>query len=176
MNTSTSGIRLTDAILAVALSAIAVLLGLEDIRATPSAAKDLAHSIDSHSWLIIPVFLASTIPVLWRRSGATVVTAIALVAMTAHLFAFGWVVRCGLGLPLAFVLAYSVGALEDRARGILGLALVFALEFVVLVKDSAAGLGIIGYTVAIAAVFYGAGVFVRSRASQGGAAPTHAGT
>jgi 4-amino-4-deoxy-L-arabinose transferase-like glycosyltransferase len=99
---------------------------------------------------------------MWAVLGVTAA------ALAAHDVAFGWVVRCGAGLPLAFALAYSVGRLmSDRKQSYAGLAAVIAIQFLVLAWDSAAGLPIIPFTAVISAAFWGAGLYVQKRAQRG---------
>ena len=84
-----------------------------------------------------------------------------------HDIAFGWVVRCGAGLPLSFALAYAVGRLmTDRRQSYFGLAAVVAIQFLVLVIDSEAGLGVIPFTAVIAAGFWGVGLYVQKRSQK----------
>ena len=75
----------------------------------------MVHLTSSRSPWMIPVFLGATIPVLWWRRSVIAVTVVALAVMTLHDVLFGWVTRCGAGLPLAFVLAF-LGALGVRAH------------------------------------------------------------
>ena len=88
-------------------------------------------------------------------------------ALAVHDIAFGWVVRCGAGLPLAFALAYAVGRLmTDRKQSYYGLAAVIAIQFLVLVRDSAAGLGVLPFTAVISAAFWGVGLYLLKRSQR----------
>ncbi len=119
---------------------------------------------------MIPVFLVATVPVLFRRANMIAVILVAAAAMAVHVAAFGWVVRCGAGLPLAIVLAYSAGKLiSDRTQSIVAMVLTIGVQYLVLVKDSAAGLGILPVTALAGAAAWGIGWYVRSRTST---APT----
>ena len=106
------GIRPVDWVLAGALTALGVWLMvenalIEDARVTPAIADGtMIHEMTSHSWAMVPVFALATVPVLWWRRNVITVTSIAVVVMVLHDLLFGWVTRCGAGLPLAFVLAY----------------------------------------------------------------------
>ncbi len=159
MNKIFEGVRIGDYALAALLTALGVVLMLENINAGPG--EDIR--IDSHSWLLIPVIAATSVPILWRRRNILAVCAVTAAAYAVHVLAFGWVVRCGVGLPLSLALAYSVGRLTDRAQALAGLAAVIGIQFIVLVKDSAAGLAIIPVTALIAAAVWGAGMWVRKR-------------
>ena len=74
------------------------------------------------------------------------VLVVTAVALAVNVLAFGWLVRCGAGLPLAFALAYSAGRLISGRASWLGLAAATGIQFLVLVRDSAAGLEIIPVT------------------------------
>ena len=165
------GIRPLDYALAAAMTALGVLLMVENMHGSTDGTR-----IDSTTWVLIPVFAAVTVPILWRRVNLWAVLAVTAAALAAHDVAFGWGVRCGAGLPLAFALAYSVGRLmTDRRQSYWGLVAVVGIQFLVLVRDSAAGLGIIAFTAVISAAFWGAGLYLQKRArstiAAGAAAP-----
>src|SRR5689334_16379035 len=113
------GVKPRDWLLAGALTLLGAVLMVENVIADDAGvAREVArgameHPLDSHSWWMLPVFAAATVPVLWWRRSALAVTAVALAALVAHDLLFGWVTRCGAGLPLAFVLGF-LGALDYR--------------------------------------------------------------
>jgi hypothetical protein len=153
------GVRPLDYVLAAALTALGIILMVGNMHST-----DANTRIDSTSAVMIPIFAAATLPILWRRTNLWAVLGVTAVALAVHDVAFGWVVRCGAGLPLAFALAYAVGRLmTDRKQSYFGLAAVAAIQFLVLVTDSAAGLGIIPFTIAISAAFWGVGLYLQKR-------------
>ncbi len=160
-------IRPMDVVLAVLLSGLGVWLMLENMAGSEGT------RVDSTSWLLIPVFLLATVPVLFRRVNMLAVILVCAAAMAIHVAAFGWLVRCGAGLPLAFVLAYSAGRLiGDRAQSVVAMLLTIGVQYLVLVKDSAAGLGALPFTALIGAAAWGIGLYVRSRSvTQSGDAP-----
>ncbi len=159
MNSILRGIRPLDYLLAAGLTALGVVLMLANINGSNDGTR-----VDSTSWVMIPVFAAATVPILWRRRNLWAVLGATAAALVVHDVAFGWVVRCGAGLPLAFALAYSVGRLMvDRRQSYSALAAVIGLQFLVLVHDSAAGLGIIPFTAVISAAFWGAGLYLQKR-------------
>lgn len=158
MNKIFRDVRPLDYLLAAALTALGVVLMLEDMKGSS------VTRIDSTSWALIPVFAAATVPILWRRRNLWAVLGVTAAALVVHNIAFGWDVRCGAGLPLAFALAYSVGRLmTDRLQSYAGLAAVFGIQVLVLFHDSAAGLGISPFTAVISAAFWGAGLYVQKR-------------
>jgi hypothetical protein len=151
-------IRPMDVVLAVLLSGLGVWLMLENM-----AGSDKTR-IDSTSWLLIPVFLLATLPILFRRANMIAVILVTAAAMAVHVAAFGWLVRCGAGLPLAIVLAYSAGKLiTDRTQSVVAMVLAIGVQYLVLVKDSVAGLEVLPVTALIGAAAWGIGLYVRSR-------------
>jgi hypothetical protein len=162
MNSILRGVRPLDYVLAAALTALGVVLMVANM-----GGPDGSTRIDSTSWVMIPVFAAATLPILWRRTNLWAVLGVTAAALGVHDIAFGWVIRCGAGLPLAFALAYAVGRLmTDRRQSFYGLGAVVVIQFLVLVTDSAAGLGIIPFTAVISAGFWGVGRYVQKRSQK----------
>jgi hypothetical protein len=159
-------VRPMDAVLAIALSVAGVLLMVMNINADVSDTKDLEHAITNQSWLMLPVFLGATIPELWRRRNVLAVALASTVVIGAHLLSFDWVVRCGVALPLSFVLAYSVGKLAHKRESYAGIAVVIVGQTLSLVKDSAAGLEILPFTAVIALAAWGVGLYVRQETAK----------
>jgi hypothetical protein len=162
------GVRKGDVVLAVLLTTLGVLMMVEDVL----SGTDAGVRIDSRSWLNVPVFAAAFLPILWRRRGMLAVCLGTAAALAVHVLAFGWTVRCGAGLPLSFALAYGVGRLTAHRQSAAGLVAVIGVQFLVLSKDSAAGLGIIPVTAAIAVATWGVGIWVARRAARGSSVPT----
>jgi hypothetical protein len=156
------GVRKGDVALAVGTTALGVAQMTENMLAGP----DADVRIDSHSWLLLPVFAAATLPILWRRRSMPAVLAVTAAALAVHVLAFGSLVRCGAGLPLAFALAYGAGRLMAGRASWLGLAAAIGIQFLVLVRDTAAGLEIIPVTALMGAAAWGVGVWLRQRAAR----------
>ena len=166
------GIRPLDYVLAAVMVALAFYIAYQDVATETSA--DVAHPLDSHSVLIIPVFVLAALPILWRRRGVLPAIAVSFVVVAGSVVAFGWVTRCGFGLPLSIAFAYAVarfaGGRQNQLLGVVGVA---ALQVVILVKDaSTGGLGALALSLPVAALFYGVGFFVRSRSAKRVAEPT----
>lgn len=156
-------VRPMDYLLTGALVIVAMLLGLADVNS--STTDDVAHAIDSQSTWIIPMFVLAALPVLLRRSAIVPVIWGSAAVMGAGVLMFDWIVRCGFGLPLSFVLAYSLGRFA-KGRSELGVGLVglVALQLAVLIKDAATdGPGIMPVTLLIAIALTGVGLFVHNR-------------
>jgi hypothetical protein len=157
------GVRPLDYVLAAAMTVLGIILMRENMHGQGTSKT----RIDSTTWVMIPVFLAATLPILWRRVNLWAVLGVIAAALVVHDIAFGWVVRCGAGLPLAFALSYAVGRLiTDRKQSYWALAATFAIQFLVLVRDSAAGLGVMPFTVVIAIAFWGVGLYVQTRSRR----------
>jgi signal transduction histidine kinase len=152
------GVRPIDTVVVACLVALGVVLMVMDI-----GSDDPTTRIDSHSWWLLPVFLAAVVPVLWWRRNLIAVVGVSVVVMTAHDLLFGHLVRCGAALPLVFVLAFLCGLGYDRRRSLLGLALVALLTAAVLAVDSAAGPGLIPLALLVTTVIWGIGGAARSR-------------
>lgn len=166
------GIRPLDYVLAGLLVVIAALIGLENVNAGPDA--DVAHALDSHSALMVPVFMIAALPILWRRRNILAAIAVSFVVVAASVPLFGWVTRCGFALPLSLAMAYAVarfaGSRQDHLIGLVG---ILALQVVTLVKDSSTGgLSALAFSAPVALLVYGIGWFVQSRAAKTAHAPT----
>lgn len=146
------GVRPLDAGVAGVLCALGVVLMLANVLGTEDDVR-----IDSHSWLVLPVFLAATLPVFWWRRGLAGALAVSCLAMAVHVVAFGALVRCGAGLPLAFVYAFLAGITDERTQRWLTLALTGLLATLVLVRDTAAGVGLLPVVLVVCAGLFGTG-------------------
>jgi signal transduction histidine kinase len=164
-----TGIKFRDWLLAGALTALGVLLMILDITTSNAEmARQIidgsaVHLLDSHSPWMIPVFAAATIPVLWWRRGVLAVTGVAIAAMIVHDVLFGWVTRCGAGLPLVFVLGF-LGALQyERAKAWLACGLAALLTTAVLVVDATTGPEPLALALPILLIVFGIGRAARHR-------------
>jgi hypothetical protein len=165
------GIRPLDYVLAAVMVALAALIGVENV--TAGADADLAHSLDSQSPLIVPVFVAAALPILWRRRGILAAIGVSFVIVAASVPAFGWITRCGFALPLSFAMAYAVARFAgSKQNQVVGLVGILALQVVTLMKDaSTGGLDALVLSVPVAALFYGVGYVVQTRAEKTAAEP-----
>jgi hypothetical protein len=160
-----NGIKPTDWILAALMTVAGAFLMYENIAAGPDA--DLAHPLSTQTWVMLPAFLLVTVPILWRRRNVLAVTGVTIAATALHVLAFGWVTRCGVGLPLAFALAYAVarfaGPLRNQVAGLAGIAV---LLLVVLFRDASAGLEALVIGIPGVVLFYGGGLLVQTLLSR----------
>lgn len=166
------GVRPVDWALAGALTALGVWLMVENVlvqdRDVLSAIAEgsMVHQTSGHSWAMIPVFAVATVPVLWWRRNMIAVTGIVLAAMVLHDVLFGWVTRCGAGLPLTFVLAYLGAVALERTQAWIVLGLTTLLTAAVLVVDSTTGLEPFLLALPIVLIVFGIGRAVRHRTAM----------
>jgi hypothetical protein len=166
------GIHPVDWVLAVALTAAGAFLMVDNVVTSDGsvrrqiAAGEMAHQMSSHSWAMLPVFLVATVAVLWWRRNVLAVIGTALAVIVAHDLLFGWVTRCGAGLPLAFVLAYLAGVGLERRRAWIALALSALLTAAVLIVDATTEIGPIVLALPIVVIVFGIGRAVRHRTAM----------
>ena len=121
MNGILKGIRPLDYVLAGLMTAAGAFLMYENI--TGVEPDGLPHPLSTTSWVMLPVFVLVTLPILWRRRNILAVIAVTAAATAVHVLAFGWITRCGVELPLAFALAYAVARFAGvRRNQVIGLA------------------------------------------------------
>jgi len=112
------------------------------------------------------------VPILWRRRSILAVTLFTAAAMAAHVAAFGWLVRCGVGLPLAIALAYAAGRfVADRRQSAFTMALTLGVQVLVLVRDSVAGLEILPVTAVLGMAAWAIGMLVTARITKSAEVP-----
>jgi len=159
--------KTSDYVLAGLFTVGGVLLMVENLLVDGDTT--LAQPVSTTSWVILPVFLLVTVPILWRRRNVVAVAWLTVAAMAAHVLAFGWLTRCGVGLPLAAALAYAVARFAGGVRNqAIGLGGVVGLILLTLVRDSSIGGLPSGLEIAlpVAALFYGAGLAVQNRVAR----------
>lgn len=102
-----------DVAIAVLLTALGVVQTVGDVQDDTMRA----------SWLVIPLFLAVTIPVLWRRASPLAALGAVFVAIAVHVAAFGdGIIRCGATFPVVGVLVFAAAARYERRRSLYALA------------------------------------------------------
>ncbi len=101
----------------VAIAGLLSLLGLVLMY------QDATNHEIKASYLAMPVFLAVTIPVLWRRAAPVAALTAVLVALAVHIALFGTVTRCGVVFPVIWVLVFAAGARLERGPALIALAI-----------------------------------------------------
>jgi signal transduction histidine kinase len=163
------GVKGRDWLLAGALTALGAVLMLMNVTASDAdmdrevASGALAHAIGSHSPWLLPVFAAATVPVLWWRRSVLAVASVTLGALVLHDLLFGWVTRCGAGLPVAFVLAFLGAVSYGRTQAWLAWGLSALITVAVLVVDSSAGPDTLILALPVTLIVFGVGRAARQR-------------
>jgi signal transduction histidine kinase len=163
------GVKSRDWVLAGGLTALGFVLMWFDVQTTDAmvgeaiAEGSMVHTMSSHSLWMIPVFAAATVPVLWWRRGLVAVTSVSVAAMALHVVLFGWVTRCGAGLPLAFVLAFLGALATERAAAWIAGGLSVMLTVLVLVVDATTGAGAVVLALPIVLIVFAVGLAARHR-------------
>ncbi len=166
MNAFFKGLRPLDYVLAVLVTATGVFLMYLNIAGREHG---LAHPQSTTNAAMLPLFLAVTVPILWRRRDILAVTGVTAAAAAVHVALFGWTTRCGVVLPLSFALAYAVARFAaGRREHLLALAIILLLQVVILAQDSSIGamLGALPLAIGGGALFYGIGRLVQTRANK----------
>jgi hypothetical protein len=161
MNGIFKGLRPLDYVLAALATAAGVFMMYLDMTAGDHG---LAHPQSTTTAAMLPVFLAVTVPILWRRRNILAVVGVTTVALAVHVVLFGWNTRCGVVLPLSFALAYAVARFAvGRRDHLIGLAGILLLQVVTIARDASidALLSALPLAVAGGAIFYGIGRFVQ---------------
>lgn len=166
------GTRRPDRVMAGAFVLLAVLLMAVNVQSSDAdsaaavARGDMTHVVSSHSWAMVPAFALVVLPVLWWRRGLLAVTGLVLAGMVVHDLLFGWVTRCGVGLLLAFVLAYLGGVALERRQALVNLSLTGLLVLAVLVVDATTGLEPATLALPVLLLVFGIGRAVRHRTAM----------
>jgi len=158
--------RVVDVVLVVALVTLGFWSMVANVVGPDVPVEDARHALSTHSWLMVPLWMAACAAPLWWRRGALEMCLATCAIVAVHDVAFGYVVRCGSGLPLAFAIAFLVGYGEPRRRAWLGLLASLALQVLVLLVDAAAPLMVLPATALIGVVVWGTGYLARQRAEM----------
>ncbi|TDU86737.1 signal transduction histidine kinase [Kribbella voronezhensis] len=165
------GVKARDWVLAGGLTALGILLMWLNLRMSDDQVRaalaegSMVHALSSHSLWMIPVYAGTTVPVLWWRRGLVAVAGVSVAAMALHVVLFGWVTRCGAGLPLAFVLAFLGALASERATAWIVCGLSVVLTALVLVVDATTGPGAILLALPIVLIVFGIGLAARHRSA-----------
>ena len=115
------------------------------------------------SVLAIPLFLLVTAPLLWSRVRPLAALVATLAALLVHVALFGTVTRCGVVIPVLFVLVFAAGARLEIRDGLIGMGLGLVMVVVVCASDSSVDLKASPPFAVLIAAAWGIGRIVRSR-------------
>lgn len=136
-----AGVRPIDLVIVAPLIVMGVLLMQMQVGIQVGV-PDQGITIDSNSvWLHL--YALGPLALLWWRRSAIAVILLATAVMVVHTLLFGHVVRCGAGLPLAFVASFLAGYQYERPKAWWALGATQLLVVSVLAQDAAAGLEIL---------------------------------
>jgi signal transduction histidine kinase len=172
MDTVFRGVRWPDYLTAGSLTALGVLVMVMNVRISDAevaraiAEGSMAHPMSGHSPWMIPVFAAATLPVLWWRRSMLAVTGISLGVMVLHVLLFGWVTRCGAGLPLVFVLGFLGAYSYELRRAWPAGVLAALLSVAVVIQDATTGSGVVLLPLPVLLVVFLLGLAARRRTTM----------
>jgi hypothetical protein len=141
----------------IALAAVLSVLGLLLVSANAADAEVQA------SFVAVPFFLAVTVPLVWRRAAPLRALGATLVALVAHVAAFGTMTRCGVLFPVTWLLAFAAGATLERDDALKGLALSLAIVVAFVLADFSIGPEVLPVFLPVTALIWGAGRLLHAR-------------
>jgi signal transduction histidine kinase len=117
------------------------------------------------SYLAIPVFLAVTIPVVWRRAAPMRALGLVAVALAVHIALFGSVVRCGVVFPVVGLLVFAAAARFERRDALGALAAGVVIIGGMAVAD-ATGFGVVVLLWPLTLLAFGLGRIAHARSGM----------
>lgn len=118
------------------------------------------------SWWAVPFFALIAVPLPWRRVSPLLAAGgcAALAGLHVALFT-DTVIRCGILIPLCFILAFAVGARLDRTPALLGLGVTLLVGFFGCAFDAPTGAdaAAMSFVAPVALAIWIVGRIVRSR-------------
>ncbi len=157
MKSVTGDVRRLDVAIAAALSLLGVVLMVGNIKDPEEAGAEI-------SWLAVPLFLGVTVPVAWRRAAPLGALAAMLGALLVNIALVSGVVRCGVVLPVALLLAFSASSRLSLVPALAGLGIAVATSVALAFSDPVfGGLVDLPFLAGLMAVAWAIGRLVHSR-------------
>jgi signal transduction histidine kinase len=144
-----------------AVAAVAVALATVYMAFQPSSSET-----PDASWWAVPFFALIAVPLLWRRVSPLVAAGGAAAFAGLHVALFtDTVIRCGILIPLCFILAFAVGARLDLVPGLAGLGLTLLVGLFGTAFDAPTGADVwaMSFVAPVAVAVWAVGLIVRSR-------------
>ncbi len=145
----------------IAVAAVAVGLATVYMSFEPGSSET-----PDASWWAVPFFALIAVPLLWRRVSPLVAAGgcAALAGLHVALFT-DTVIRCGILIPLCFILAFAVGARLDLNPALLGLGLTLLVGLFGCAFDAPTGADVwaMTFVAPVAVAVWVVGRIVRSR-------------
>jgi hypothetical protein len=125
---------------------------------------DRNEDVIKPSYAAMAFFALLFVPLAWRRAAALAAIGATLALLVAHIALFGEMVRCGILIPLAMLLAFSAGSRLSGRQSLFGLALVIGFLLVMCLADSAEGAPVAAmlFLAPVSAVVWAGGRLVQS--------------
>jgi hypothetical protein len=116
----------------------------------------------------VPLFMLVTIPLVWRRAAPIAALAATLGAVLLHSALFGTdVIRCGIVIPVVFVLGFAAGARLPARDAFVGLVLAEVTITAMILTDGAEDIiSALPFVLPLMAILWGIGRVVHSRSSM----------
>ena len=116
----------------------------------------------------VPLFMLVTIPLVWRRAAPVAALAATLGAVLLHSALFGTdVIRCGIVIPVVFLLGFAAGARLPARESFIGLVLAEVTITAMILTDGAEDIiSALPFVLPLMAVLWGIGRVVHSRAAM----------
>jgi len=128
MRSTIADIRKLDVAVAAVLSLLGVALMIGNVVAPDDPATEV-------SVLAVPLFLAVTVPVAWRRVAPLGALAAMLVALLVNAALVSGAVRCGVTIPVTLLLGFSAASRLDLSRAVAALGIALATGVALVLTD-----------------------------------------
>ena len=145
----------------IAVATVAVGLAAFYMSMSPTDAN-----LPDASWWAVPFFALIAVPLLWRRVSPLLAAGACAALAGLHVALFNdTVIRCGILIPLCFILAFAVGARLDMNQSLLGLGFSLAVGFFGCAFDGPTGADVwaMTFVAPVAVAVWVVGRIVRSR-------------
>jgi hypothetical protein len=130
----------------------------------PYMIGDRNEDVVKPTYTAMAFFALIFVPLAWRRAAALGAVGATLALLVAHIALFGEMVRCGILIPLALLLAFSAGSRLAGRQSLIGLVLVVGFLFIMCLAETPEGapLSALLFLVPVSAVVWGAGRLVQA--------------
>lgn len=160
-----------DIAIALVVSVLGLLLMYAGVDYQQAHPEEAADQTPVYFGGLLPIgfafvlFPLVTLPLLWRRAAPLAAAAAALAALALNELLVGTdLIRCGVVLPTAFLLAFTAGSLLDNPAAGIGLALTLGLTlFDTALEFGSPELVVIAVMTGVTVAMWGIGRIVRSR-------------
>ncbi len=134
----------------------------------PYMIGDRNEDVVKPSYTAMVFFALIFVPLAWRRAAALAAVGATLALLVAHIAVFGEMVRCGILIPLALLLAFSAGSRLAGRQSLIGLVLVLSFLFIMCLAETPEGapLSALLFLAPVSAVVWGVGRLVQAHGAK----------